>query len=197
MLKQSIFFTTIKKSNLTVNEYSLLVSLYTNPNLYPPLEHKFFSNERIKPFITDGKLNDKAIRLIEKIDTFFGSLKKNFKIQTVLGDNSDETLEAYLNIFPTQKLPNGKYARGNKKNIQENFMWFFMEYNYDWDTILKATEKYVQEYQRQNYQYMRTAMYFIKKVIDGTSVSELANYCDIVQNNTDYIEERFIKTRVV
>jgi hypothetical protein len=44
---------------------------------------------------------------------------------------------------------------------------------------------------------MRTAMYFIKKVIDGTSVSELANYCDIVQNNTDYIEERFIKTRVV
>jgi uncharacterized metal-binding protein len=72
-----------------------------------------------------------------------------------------------------------------------------MEYNYDWDTILKATEKYVQEYQRQNYQYMRTAMYFIKKVIDGTSVSELANYCDIVQNNTDYIEERFIKTRVV
>jgi hypothetical protein len=196
MLKQSVFFNTIRKNNLTVHEYSLLVSLYTNPSLYPPLEHKFFSNERVKPFITNGKLNDKAVRLIENIDKLFGSMKK-IKSATALGDNADQYLETYISIFPTQKLPNGKYARGNKKNIQENFIWFFQEYNYDWDVIIKATEKYVQEYQRQNYQYMRTAMYFIKKVIDGTSVSELANYCDIVQNNTDYIEERFIKTRVV
>lgn len=196
MLKQSVIFNTIRKNNLTFHEYSLLVSLYTNPNLYPPLEHKFFSNERVKPFITDGKLNDKAIKLIEKIDTLFKPIKK-IKSVAVLGDNADEHLETYINIFPTHKLPNGKYARGNKKNIQENFVWFFQEYHYDWSTILKATEKYVQEYQRQNYQYMRTAMYFIKKDIDGTTVSELANYCDIVLNNTDYIEERFIKTRVV
>ena len=100
-------------------------------------------------------------------------------------------------MFPTQKLPSGKYARGNKKNIETNFMWFFQEYNYNWDDIMKATSLYINEYHVKNYLYMRTAMYFIKKLKDGTAESELANYCDIVLSEDDYIPERKIKSRVV
>lgn len=76
-------------------------------------------------------------------------------------------------------------------------MWFFQEYTYDWETILDATELYVNEFAKKNYLYMRTAQFFIKKLIDGTVQSELATYCEIILNKEDYIPERVIKTKVV
>ncbi len=76
-------------------------------------------------------------------------------------------------------------------------MWFFMEFEYKWEVILKATELYVHEYHKKNYDYMRTAMYFIKKMKDGTPQSELANYCDIALDKTDYVPERHHSKRVV
>ena len=90
----------------------------------------------------------------------------------------------------------GKYAKGKKKNIQENLMWFFQEYDYSWDTIFKATDIYLAEYFAKNYEFMRTAMYFIKKLKDGTAESELANYCDIALDDL-YIPERTFKKKVV
>ena len=123
---------------------------------------------------------------------------KKLKNIDLLGLDFKERISEYISIWPTQKLPSGKYARGNAKNIEENFMWFFQEYpDYNWENILEATEKYVEEYRVKNYEYMRTAMYFIKKLKDGTSESELANYCDIALNKEDYIPQRQIKSRVV
>lgn len=195
MLKQSALFNKIRKNNLSFHEYSLLVSLYTNSNLWSAVR-SYSRYYKLEPFITEEKLNEKGIKLIESIDTLFKPIKI-LKRYAVLGNDADENIEKFMNMFPTHKLPNGKYARGNKKNIEENLIWFFQEYNYNWDIIHQATYKYVVEYHAKNYQYMRTAMYFIKKVIDGTSVSELANYCDIIKSGDDYTEERYIKTKVV
>jgi hypothetical protein len=193
MLKQAAFFAKLQKKNLKPSEYYFMFYSYMNPLKVSERDKTYLF---LNKYFTDKKLNEEGIKLIEEIDNLFKPIKK-IKSINLLGDDAEKNIDAFLELFPTYKLPNGKYARGNKKNIQENFMWFFQEYNYNWDVILKATETYVKEYQRNNYQYMRTAMYFIKKVIDGTAVSELANYCDIVNSSTDYIPERFIKTKVV
>jgi hypothetical protein len=193
MLKQATLFGKINKKQIMMGEYYALFLLYITPD-------KLLVNERLKErlaeYVTEGKINDKGIKLVEEIDNLFKPVKK-IKNLNLLGDDAEKNIDAFIELFPTHKLPNGRYARGNKKNIRENFMWFFQEYNYDWETVLKATQNYIAEYHRNNYQYMRTAMYFIKKVIDGTSISELANYCDMVSSNTDYTPERFIKTKVV
>ena len=55
-------------------------------------------------------------------------------------------VDAYINIFPNIRLPSNKLARSHEKVITENFKWFLNEYNFSWDTILKATELYVSEY---------------------------------------------------
>jgi hypothetical protein len=193
MLKQAAFFAKLQKKNLRPSEYYFLFYSYMNPSKVSERDKTYLF---LNKYCTDKKLNEEGIKLIEEIDNLFKPIKK-IKSINLLGDDAEKNIDVFLELFPTHKLPNGKYARGNKKNIRENFMWFFQEYNYSWDVILKATETYIKEYQRNNYQYMRTAMYFIKKVIDGTAVSELANYCDIVNSSTDYIPERFIKTKVV
>jgi len=197
MLKQLAFFDKLKKKGLTPKDYHILVRLYGKPNLSDLGKEIIKKNSALIPYINDDvSLKESTIKMIEDIDLLFKPIKKIKNLQ-LLGPDSDKHIDEFINLFPTHKLPNGKYARGNKKNIQENFMWFFQEYNYDWETILQATRRYIDEYQRNNYQYMRTAMYFIKKVIDGTAVSELANYCDMVNSSADYVPERYIKTRVV
>jgi hypothetical protein len=62
---------------------------------------------------------------------------------------------------------------------------------------LSATEKYVDEYSVRNYEFMRTAQYFIRKQnIDKSFESDLATYCDQVNNSldedTNYFKERIV-----
>lgn len=196
MLKQSELFKIINKNNLSAQQYQIIYRLSSKETISEETKNK------IKVLLPEAyiknncELTDKSIRMLKAIDDLFKPIKK-IKSVDALGPNGDANIEAFLELFPTSKLPNGKYARGNKKNIQENFIWFFQEYQYSWETILNATTRYVNEYQRNNYLYMRTAMFFIKKVIDGTTISELANYCDMENSIEDYAPERFIKTKVV
>ena len=95
-------------------------------------------------------------------------------------------IEEYLDLWPSIKLPSGKYAKSDRKNIEINFKWFFKTYSYSWDTIIKATEMYIAEYEKKNYLYMRTSQYFIKKQeVDKTITSELANYCMLIENGIE------------
>ena len=198
MLKQSAFFDKLKKNKLTIKQYDILYRLYAKPKLSE------LGKTQIRALVPSIYINmgsctlsDKGKSLVKSIEMLFKPIKKLKNID-LLGLDFKERIAEYISIWPTQKLPSGKYARGNAKNIEENFMWFFQEYpDYNWDTILEATEKYVEEYRLKNYEYMRTAMYFIKKLKDGTSESELANYCDIALNEDDYIPQRQIKSRVV
>jgi hypothetical protein len=197
MLKQSAFFDKLKAKNLTVQSYYLLYKLYDNPEL--SAQGKQIIKERYKSlaeYITPAcVINNKGIKLVESMESIFKPIKQ-LKTLELLGPNHKEKIEEYLDIFPTGKLPNGKYARTNKKTIEENFKWFFQEYQYDWDLILQATEKYVEEYRMDNYKFMRTAMYFIKKLVDGTVQSELATYCEAILNGNDD-EKVIFKTKVV
>jgi translation initiation factor 2 beta subunit (eIF-2beta)/eIF-5 len=111
-----------------------------------------------------------------------------------MGEDFDKRIDEYLEIFPKFKLPSGKYARTDKKNLENNFRWFFENHNYDWETVINATKMYVDEYERQGYKYMRTSQYFIRKQnsAEKSFESELANYCEVYQNGGgDYTETHF------
>jgi hypothetical protein len=144
----------------------------------------------------DLSLTSKSIIFIGEINSFFKRTKKKTS-QDLLGQNFNTSIQEYIEIFPNRKLSSGKYARTTPKNLETSFRWFFENYDYDWETIIKATEKYVDEYSIRNYEFMRTAQYFIRKQnIDKSFESDLATYCDIVNNSSDdsdvYFKERIV-----
>lgn len=143
------------------------------------------------------KLTQKSLIFMEEIDGFFKKTKKKTSTD-LMGKDFVDNIKVFVELFPNRKLPSGKYARTTVKNLESSFKWFFENYSYSWDTILKATDKYVDEFSVRSYNYMRTSQYFIRKQnIDKSFESELANYCEIVENQEDDINDSYFKERVV
>lgn len=149
-------------------------------------------------WISDNKLSTKAISLLLDIDKMLKADKKK-PIDQKIAENLDKFVEEYLEIFPKFKLPSGKYARSDKKNLENSFRWFFDTYSYDRETVLNATKMYVDEYERQGYKYMRTSQYFIRKQnpIEKIFESELANYCEVYLNGDGDYKDSHFSERVV
>jgi len=182
---------------ITPNSYYVLhcVKYGIIPNSYINKEleiKRLISNEWLKEDLT---LTDKSIIFTTEIDGFFKKSKKKTS-KSLLGDNFEDNVKNYSEIFPSIKLASGKYARSNSKNLENAFRWFFENYNYDWEIVLLAAKKYVLEYKANNYQYMRTSQYFIRKQSsDKTWDSDLADYCEMIINKPDD-EVIFIKERL-
>jgi len=110
---------------------------------------------------------------------------------------SDDFIGQYLELFPKGKLPSGKSARVNRRDIEKAFKWFFQNYDYSWDTILRATAYYVDSFEKQKFMYMRNSQYFIGKTNpDKTKDSDLASYCEIILNG-GYEDETTLSEKVV
>ena len=136
---------------------------------------------------------DKGFKITDKLDKIKHLLTKTEdKVDPV------DNIDAYISLFPKLKLPSGKYARSHKVNIKTCFDWFFKNYDYSWNTILKATSFYVQDFESRNYMYMMTSQYFICKTkIDRTKESELANYCDMYEDGTLVQQPNHFSDKVV
>ena len=92
-------------------------------------------------------------------------------------------------IFPPGVKSGNLYVRSPEKSIEYKLKQFKSRYSgYTDDQILKATRKYVESF-GENYNYMRTAEYFILK--DGTST--LAGWIDNMDEDQDTINQS--KTR--
>lgn len=148
-------------------------------------------------YVIDNLLTGKALSLLIEIDEEFKDKKaKNDK--DLMGTDHMAKINEYREIFPDLKLPSGKYARDAAKNLEVNFKWFFKNHEYDWNTIMEATKKYINEYQSKNYEYMRTCKYFIKKQEkDGSITSDLANYCDMTIKGSGTTDEFIFPENVV
>jgi hypothetical protein len=134
---------------------------------------------------------------MEEINGFFKRTKKKTSTD-LMGSSFLQKIQEYVEIFPNRKLNSGKYARVNAKNLETGFRWFFENYDYDWETILKATEKYVDEFSIRNYEYMRNSQYFIRRQnIDKSFESDLATYCELLNTNLDGEGSSYFKERVV
>ena len=180
-------FTRLIQEELTPNTYYVLHCI--RERIVP---HKFVNKEleckRLQSNLwltEDLQLTSKSLIFMEEINGYFKRTKKKTS-QDLMGKDFIANIEGYVEIFPNIKLSSGKYARVNAKNLEAPFKWFFETYDYDWETILKATERYVDEYSIRRYEYMRTAQYFIRKQnIDKSFESDLATYCEILKTNPD------------
>lgn len=139
----------------------------------------------------------KGVKILDEAESLFKSKKKGTPAQ-ILGQGYQQKIQEYLELFPKIKLPSGKAARSDKKNVETAFAWFMSNYDYSWDIILKATESYVAEYELKNYLYMQTSQYFIRKQLsDKTWGSELANRCSEISTGSVINTENHFKDRVV
>ena len=142
------------------------------------------------------ELTNNSLNFIQEVESYFKKSKKKTS-STLMGDEFLSKITIYNEIFPNKKLSSGKYARVNVKTLENSFRWFFDNYAYSWETILKATDKYVDEYSVRRYEYMRTSQYFVRKQnTDKTWDSELATYCDLIENGYDE-ETNYFKETVV
>jgi hypothetical protein len=187
------------KNNITPNQ---LYFLYCKQNnIIPKLISSNVELARLTGEWIDennGKLTGKSLFLLKEVDGFFKVSKKKTTTD-LLGKDFGPMIEEYSEIFPKLKLPSGKYARADKKNLENAFRWFFEHHNYNWSTIIAATKLYVDTYERQGYKYMRTSQYFIRKTntAEKTFESELADYCNMYINGGNDYEEKHFSERVV
>lgn len=192
-------YETLIKNNITPNQLYFLHCKQNNiiPKLISSnVEFARLSGEWIDE--NTGKLTGKSLFLLKEVDGFFKTSKKKTSTQ-IMGEDFGKMIEEYSEIFPKLKLPSGKYARADKKNLENAFRWFFEHHNYNWGTIIAATKLYVDTYERQGYKYMRTSQYFIRKTntAEKTFESELADYCNMYINGGNDYEEKHFSERVV
>lgn len=100
-------------------------------------------------------------------------------IDTIKGQKFDWEMfvDMFRDIFPTRRLGTGKNFRSNRVDISKRLRKFVKEYKYDAETILEAARQYVVHAEQSDYQYIRTAAYFIFKQNEG---SDLADWCEKV-----------------
>jgi hypothetical protein len=191
-------FQRLIKENITPNTYYVLHCIkekiiptsFVNKELEcKRLEQDHWLDEKLQ-------LTSKSIIFMEEINGYFKRAKKK-TAKDLMGQNFVDNIKAYLSIFPNRKLSSGKYARVNPKNLEAPFQWFFENYDYDWDIIIQATQKYVREYEVNDFEFMRTAQYFIRKQnIDKSFESDLATYCELIRDNPEeevvYFKERIL-----
>jgi hypothetical protein len=192
-------FDKLKEMNITPNTYYVLHCIKEDiiPASYVNKQLECTKLQNDGWLKEDLSLTAKSIIFMEEINSFFKKTKKKTTTD-LIGKDYTSKLQEYVEIFPNRKLPSGKYARVTIKNLETAFKWFFENYNYDWEIIIKATEKYVDEYSVRNYNYMMTSQYFIKKQkIDRSIESELANYCELIKTNPDDEGISYFKERVV
>lgn len=191
-------FTRLIQEKITPNSYYVLHCI--KEKIVP---FNFVNKDlEISRLIADEWLNEnlqltgKSLIFMEELNGYFKKTKKKASAE-LMGEQFILKINEYVEIFPNIKLSSGKYARVNPKNLEVPFRWFFETYDYDWNTIINATHKYVTEYSVTRYEYMRTAQYFIRKQnTDKSFESDLATYCELILNNPDH-ERNYFKERIV
>jgi hypothetical protein len=200
MKKQEVktFFDNIVKHNLSPNQFYLMVCIYENTSSININMHLELRQLLIGEWIDENnKLTAKAYTVLNSLNSYFSLSKKKTDMSS-MGIDYQNNIQKYRNLFPKGKLPSGKPARSNEKVLEQNFRWFFENYSYTWDSILKATAYYVDEFEKKNFLYMRTAQYFIcKSELDKTKQSELADYCSMIESGDFEEDDNHFKERVI
>ena len=186
------------KNEISPNQVYLLDCIKENissPLINVSLELR---NLRKKGFIDgNNKLKNKAEKLLKDIRSYY-EVNKEKTSKIILGDNFYENILIYRELFPVGRLPSKKPARSSPKNLEVAFRWFFKNFDYNWETVIKATAMYVDEYETSNYLYMQTSQYFIRKqAADKSWNSTLSDYCEIVLSGNDTSQGNHFSENVV
>jgi len=149
-------------------------------------------------YIKDRKLTVRGSDLVKEFVSKYkldeeGKVKK----KVLFTDQEKQRVNEYRELFPKGTLPSGQPARTSTKELEKKFMWFLLNYDYDWDTIIKATKKYISDYEPTGYKYMKTSSYFISKTDKGVVTSALASYCDMIVDGDDTVTPTYLSHDVL
>lgn len=131
---------------------------------------------QIEGWVEGKTLSEKAIKLLSDFDGRFKVEKGKVSKRKELDAQDQEMIKQFVNLFPKVATPTARRLRSTPLNLANKFRSFFIQYDYDWETILKATKKYVLSFDPNNLTYMKSAEYFIMK----DKASLLANFCQEV-----------------
>lgn len=184
------------RNGLTPNQFYVLYSIRereTTPLVNTALEYRTL---KLKGWVLEsGELTTKALRVIKEVEGFFKKAKKKSS-KILMGDDFEDKINAYNDLWPKRKLPSGKPARSAIGNLEDPFRWFFDKYNFTWEQVLTATVHYLNEKELANWEYTRTSQYFIRKQLtDKSWSSELADCCQFIEdggevNNRGHFKEK-------
>lgn len=126
----------------------------------------------------NNNITSTGLVILNEFETFLVKTKKKINNE-VLGENFIAKVKEYRELFPAIRLPSGQLARQSPQELKDKLVWFFKTYpDISWDELLDATEYYVEYYRKQEWRYMATSSYFIKKtLLDKTITSKLADTC--------------------
>lgn len=121
---------------------------------------------------------EKATSLLSEIDSVIKAKTAKPKKQPIVVDM--EKVTEYREMWPNIKFNTGASARVNVRDLADGFRWYFTNYpEHTWENILKATERYLLEYESKNWEFCSTSLYFIRKQQrDKSYVSLLATWYD-------------------
>jgi len=197
--KQIELFDLLHKEGLTPNMYYLLLCFQIKEPVklikMDTLEDLLKTEHIVKSMDGSILVTLKGYDLIKKVEKYFKKEKAGDK---KVDSEFTENVEAYREIFPNIKLPSGVYARSAVKNLEPAMIWFFENFNYSWDTVLKATKMYINEYEIKRWMYLKNSQYFIRKQnVYKQYTSELANYCENILNGADENNKNIFESKVV
>lgn len=139
-------------------------------------------------FNTVYKITDKGLHLLRESSSIIAKIKPAKKSEVPFSDWEDK-IQQYNELFPKGKKQGTSISfRTNPKELFDKFKWFFKEYpEYTWDDVFTATNKYLEPFVvSQDYQYLQTSKYFIKKEDKSKSInSSLATMCYNIKEGND------------
>lgn len=90
-------------------------------------------------------------------------------------------VDEFRDLWPAGQFSGGYRIKGDRRACQEKLKQFLKDYpEYDKDTILAATKRYLERKERENWQFVQLAHYFISK----NKVSTLATECEALRTET-------------
>ncbi len=94
--------------------------------------------------------------------------------------NDIDWIQDWLALFPVKK-PDGTYLKANEKDVKARMKAFIAEYGYSKEIIFEATKLYLAKESEKDFNFCRTALYFIFKNESSSKsgrISDLASWCN-------------------
>ena len=182
---------------LTPNQFYLLYGIresITTPLINTSQELRTLKNNGW--VLEDNRLSQKSTRVVKEIEGFFKRAQKKTDI-AVMGNSYEDNITKYNDLWPKIKLPSNKAARSAKGNLKAPLRWFFENFEFTWEQVMKATAYYLDEKEKDSWNYCRTSQYFIRKQnTDKSWASELADYCQLIEDGGDSPQESHFTEKV-
>ena len=177
----------LNRQQLTANQFHLLWSMREGvgtPHLNVSLELRNLNNKG-GWILDNGKLSAKSLKLLKEIEGFMKVTRKKTNA-VIMGKGFEGKIVAYNNLWPKMRLPSGKAAKSAISNLEPAFRWFFENHEFTWEQVMIATAYYLDDKEKNNWDYTRTSQYFIRKQLtDKSWHSELADVCQLVEDGGD------------